>query len=59
MKHYCLLLSFAIGLSFVGCDTAPTTNVGENADVKAMQDYEAEIAAQEKASNEAEKAAGN
>lgn len=59
MKHFCLALSFAFGLMFAGCESASTTNVGENADAKAMQDYEAEIAAQEKASNEAEQAAGN
>ena len=54
MKQLSLVLSFAFGMLIAGCtDSGTPTNVGENADAQAMADYEAEIQAQEKASNEA------
>ena len=60
MKHF--ILALLVGLSFgvAGCgSSAKTTNVGENADAKAMADYEAAMAADQKANDEANKSAGN
>ncbi len=57
MKHLTLALLFGFGLCVVGCGSkASTTNVGENADAKALAEYEANMAAEQKALDEAGKA---
>jgi len=47
-----LALLFGICLGTVGCgDSGGTTNVGENADSKAIADYEAAMAADQQAND--------
>ncbi len=58
MKNLSLALLFVLSLAVVGCGGSSTpTNVGENADAQALKDYEAQVAADEAASNAAETAA--
>ncbi len=60
MKKFTLAMLFGLCLVSVGCaDKAAVSNVAENADAKKIADYEAEMAAQQKASDDAEKGAGN
>lgn len=56
MKHVTLALLFGLTLAIGGCGgTSGTGNVGEDADAKAMADYEAQMAADQKARDDAEK----
>jgi hypothetical protein len=58
MKSSNLGLLLGSCLLLTGCGGRPDqTNVGQNADAQAMADYEAQMLADQKASDEAERAA--